>query len=611
MTALDDLLGKVRGEHANGTASADGRGDESGGYAEAGAVCSDDGPEANGGAAADDGGDPGRDGPDTGGGGAAPEDADGPFLSLAAIEERLAKGPDDREPEALSIWLTPIIAGLAQHDPVVIDGYFSKIKKQFGVSKGVLVKMLNTARRRAAAVSGFTRADHVELAEHALEDLRRGSCEVVVYSEGNLYRFSPESGLWEPLDEDEQSRVIVGYAAAHSISIAATDMTGALKIAHRIAGRRQFFAHAPKGVAFKNGFVSYQGGKIEFTNLVPDHRARVALPFAYRPNGRARRWHKFLRQCFKGDPDIKGKIRLMQEFAGACLLGVATNFGKVLVLLGRGANGKSVFLSVLSALFPSAARSSIPPQKFDSDYHLARLAGVLINIVGELPEGELLQSEIFKAVVTGLDEVTARQIYKEPIHFTPKAGHVFAANKLPGTADQTHGFWRRLLVIEWPRIFTENEQDKHLSERLIATEMPGIAAWVVKGSARVLARGRYEIPESVNKAVETWRQGADPVAIFKAECTVPATGDTTKAKDGVSALHNWTKSSTLYNLFKIWAETNGFKNLSIKTFGDRLSALDVAKEKKQDGSYYKVTPLVDVVCHICGGFRQKGIEHTC
>jgi putative DNA primase/helicase len=542
------------------------------------------------------------------------EDEPTPTLSLSEIDAALKASSDGLSEAELSALLTRVMNALASHDDAIQDIYVRKIKAHLGINMGALRNLLKIAKRQTASrSSGFAREDHVELAERALVDLRRDSPEQLVLAEGQLYRFVTETGLWLAIDIDEQSRAIIAYAPSLENGLDAKDMTGALSIAHRIAGRGDFFAQAPKGIAFSNGFVSYTDGRIEFAKFAPEHRARIALPFAYRPNARARRWHRFLRQCFRGDADIKGKIRLLQEFAGACLLGVATKFGRALVLLGRGANGKSVFLKVLSALFPSAARASIPPQKFDSDYHLARLAGVLINTVGELPEGELLQSEIFKAVVTGLDEITARQIYKEPIRFTPKAGHVFAANRLPGTADQTHGYWRRFLVIEWLRIFKPDEQDKDLADKLIATEMPGIAAWVVEGALRVLARGRYEIPKSVEDAVEGWRQAADPVALFKSEQTAPASSDSVQDqfRKTISVIRPWTRASALYDLFKVWAEKNGFKQLSIKTFGDRLTALDVSKSKRAEGWYYNLTPIEDAVCAHCGCFRRPGIEHAC
>lgn len=551
---------------------------------------------------------------------AAEQLEDLPPMSLADIDDELDRAPPGLRGGELSTWFARVLPVLAVQDPIVQDDFLNRVRAKCGAKKSALEAILKAWMKQAAASmqearlsqGGFARGDHVEIAERALESLRGDSPEAPIFADGHLYRVDADTSLWKLIEQDEQCRAVIAFANSHQLEIDAKDMSGAVKVAHQLAGRSRFFAEGVTGIAFRNGIVVWDGRDMAWTRLRPEHRVRVALPFSYRSNARARRFHKFLRQCFRGDRDIEGKIRLLQEFAGACLLGVATKFCKVMVLLGAGSNGKSVFLKVLAALFPAAARASVTPQKLESDYHVARLVGARVNIVAELPEAELLESETLKAIVSG-DEVMARQPYKEVFQFAPIAGHVFAANRLPSTSDVTHGFWRRFLVVEWPREFAEEDQDADLADRLVSNEMPGIAAWAVRGARHVLVRGRYEVPESVAMAVATWRSGADSVALFVADWTVPASHDhpSTQFRKDVSVLRPWTTASGLYELFKVWADKNGHKRLSSKTFGDRLTAMKVPKVKRSEATYYGLASKDGAICRRCQQVSREGIEHDC
>ncbi len=468
----------------------------------------------------------------------------------------------------------------------------------------------------------FARGDHSELAGHLIKDLRGDSPEPVVFADGELYRYEKDAGLWLPKDADEEARTIIKYAGSlvasaklpRPLTINAGDVAGTMKVAAHLVGNRRFFADAPAGIAFANGFVKWDGTRATFEKLSPAHRARVALPFSYKPNTRPKKFFRFLRQCFKGDPDIAAKIRITCEFVGACLFGVAIHYGKVLVMLGEGANGKSVLIKIMSALFPREARASIAPQMFEHEYWKAQLVGVRLNALSELPEADIMNSEAFKAIVTG-DEVMGRHVKERPFKFTPIAGHVFAANRLPATTDFSHGYWRRLMVVEWNRILADHEQDATLAETLIREELPGIAAWFVRGAVRLLQRGRYDIPKCCQAAVDAWRKDADPVSDFVDEATNPASVTSGSGTSAVVPTHPWTQAMVLYTAFKIWAGRRGHLSMSIKKFGKRLRSLGIANEHIERGTFYALVlkPLPtdrsqQFTCPSCSAVWTPGME---
>ena len=206
-------------------------------------------------------------------------------------------------------------------------------------------------------------------------------------------------------------------------------------------------------------------------------------------------------------------MRLLQEFVGSCLLGLATKYAKSLVNTGEGENGKSVLLDIINAVFPAGSYTSVEPQLWGKEYNRAQLAGVRINLVPELPKAEILATSNYKQIITG-DITSARNPYGKPFTFRPVAGHLFLTNALPAVTDHSHGFWRRQAVLEWRHKFKGKDTEAGLTDYIIADELPGVVAWAIAGAVRVMNRGRYDVPEASKKAVETWKQDSNSVALW-------------------------------------------------------------------------------------------------
>jgi phage/plasmid-associated DNA primase len=94
-----------------------------------------------------------------------------------------------------------------------------------------------------------------------------------------------------------------------------------------------------------------------------------------------------------------------------------------------------------------------------------------------------MNTDLVKAVVAG-DWVTGREVYKKPSKFRPYAKHYLGMNTLPDIEDNTHGMWRRIHVIEFPRKFAEHEMDVELTEKLMG-ELSGIFNWALEGYKRL------------------------------------------------------------------------------------------------------------------------------
>ena len=427
----------------------------------------------------------------------------------------------------------------------------------------------------------FARGDHVEIAERLAERLRVVG--EVVHDDGATWQYNDEKHVFEVVAHSRLSQIVQSFAGCavkgekRPLKISAGSVAGSITLAGHLLCKPSYFAEAPAGVVFADAFVEVTATGIMPREHSPAHRARFAYAFPFHAEPRPDRLLAFLAEVFQPDADVAEKIGLVQEFVGAAMLGLSTRYQRTVTKLGAGANGKGVLATIIESAMPPGSCVAIAPQDFGDEYRAAMLAGKLLNIVSELPEADILDSEAFKAIVAG-DARTARHIRQAPFSFRPVAGHLFAANRLPGTADQTHGFWRRMLVLTFNRVFLESEQDPELAKRIIDNELPAIVSWFVVGAQRVLARGGYIIPPSSTKAVEAWRRNADQVRAFVDARTTPLP---------VGAdFREGERAEYLYSAYRRWAEQNGHRAMASNKFGERMGQISLASKRTMTGAFY-------------------------
>jgi P4 family phage/plasmid primase-like protien len=428
----------------------------------------------------------------------------------------------------------------------------------------------------------FERGDQVELAEHYASTLAPAG--EAVHDEGATYRYDITRGLFVALPDATQSCTVQGYAGIEAgekgkskpLKLSASDVSGVLTLARARLASPRFFADAPAGLAFEDGFVVASEHGARRVPHSPDHRARHGFAFAFDGPSKPAGFLKMLGEVFEPDDDREQKIARLQELGGAAITGISTDFQKCVVFTGVGANGKSAVIRIVESAMPAGSVVSIPPQRWGNEYRRASLATALLNVVSELPESDILDAEIFKAIVTG-DMIDAREIYGSPFMLSPRAGHLFAANRLPGTNDTTLGFWRRFDVIPFNRRFEGSDANPRIAEDIIAAEQPMIVRWFLAGAVRLLAQRGYTVPPSSLEAVQAWRRSANPVAIFVDECTRDATAD-----------EPGTKASQLYQQFRSWCEHNGHRPMASTKFGMRMGEIGKGHEKARDANYYRV-----------------------
>lgn len=421
----------------------------------------------------------------------------------------------------------------------------------------------------------FTVGDHKELAEALCQVMGRD----VVHAETKTWRYHSKTGLWKVVGLADQSCILQRFSGYQKeegkVKIKAPDVKGAIQLANDKLTDADFF-YGANSIAFSDGVIAATDSGIEFKIKDKIHRVRAGYTFQY-GSRRPESFLKFLESVFRDDKDYETKIQFVQEFFGACILGIATRYQRACIAEGEGENGKSVLASVMMQCMPKGTTCAVAPQEWGNEYRRALFVGKHLNAVSELPERDIISSEAFKAIVTG-DQIIGRPIRQAPVEFHPKAGHFFAANNLPNTPDQSEGFWRRFVVLPFNRSFKDDpERDSNIVPKLVA-EKQGIVAWLLQGADRLIKRGQYELPPSHFEAQRVWRLASDPIQMFLIECMRPL-GLNEPSSFGTTAAQLFTK-------YRFWCERNGFRSGSSTALGKRLKSLGYISVHRNYGAVY-------------------------
>ena len=311
----------------------------------------------------------------------------------------------------------------------------------------------------------------------------------------------------------------------------------------------------------QNGLVDLRTA--ELRDGRPSDRVTMSTHLVYDPDASAERWQDFLREVF-GDPAL---IDFIQRAVGYSLCGDMSE-QVLFVCHGTGANGKSVFLSALRTAFGDFADNTAFStfELFDNrsgSNDVAALAGKRLVTASETREAARLNEARVKSL-TGGDPITARFLYGEFFTFQPKAKLWLGVNRLPRVSDDSYGFWRRIRLIPFTRVFDKSRADPRLIDTL-RVEADGILAWAVRGCLAWQKRG-LEPPELVTAATEEYQRDSDPLQNFLAEeCLIAPDAHCTAA--------------SLFKAYAEFAERSGEKPMKVNAFGRRLTERGFTKQR--------------------------------
>lgn len=262
-------------------------------------------------------------------------------------------------------------------------------------------------------------------------------------------------------------------------------------------------------VAFSNKVVDFSGTKpVEMgkgMSFDPKWHVLDYRPYRYDPSAKAPKFMDYLKYVLpdKIDRDV------LQMFMGLGLVRSSSAFKNnngprstvelCLVMLGSGANGKSVLFNIMCALFGRNHITSIDYETItsDGDEGLRGRAAIRSAVFNWSSDSDpkkfgMRNTAMFKRIVSG--EPYPYRLLGEDIRVSSNCPYlIFSLNELPNINEGTHGFIRRLQFVNFQRTVPRWKQNPTLAQEIITSELPGVFNWVLRG-AKEIRRRKFHFP---------------------------------------------------------------------------------------------------------------------
>lgn len=383
-----------------------------------------------------------------------------------------------------------------------------------------------------------------------------------IYAAEQLYAY--EDGFYKPNGE-----VFAKQKCREKLHYSATIYTVNEVIAHIIdmSHKEQDDLNLFKNlINVENGMLEWQSGKL--LPHSPHYLSALRIPVFYNSEAKCPEIDRFLETTLPEDC-----IDLAVEWLGYILLPI-TSQQRCLLVQGVGSNGKSIFISMLTAFISEANTAHIALQSIDNDrFKRESLVNKLVNLFADLDANDLRSSSYFKAIVSG-DQIDAEKKFKPVFFFRPFARLIYSANDIPRSPDKTFAFYRRLCIIPFPNQFLGSKADRGLIEKLITPqELSGLLNRAIGGLRRLFANGGFTEPETVKKALAEYQKWNDPVSGFiQDKCEI--------------GINNRIERQTLFTFYSKYCLEEGFRTESRNAFYKGVRSFPgVGEVEAHDGNY--------------------------
>ena len=307
---------------------------------------------------------------------------------------------------------------------------------------------------------------------------------------------------------------------------------------------------------------------------------RNRLPVAYNSDAPTpATWLRFL-----GELLYPEDIPTLQEFMGYCFL-PTTKAQKMLVLIGRGGEGKSRVGVVLRALLGANMATGSIAKIESSRFARADLEHELVMLDDDMKLEALPQTNHIKAIVTAelpMDlERKGQQSYQGDLYVRFLG---FGNGSLKALYDRSEGFFRRQIILTTKPKDANRVDDPFIAEKMCA-EAEGIVLWCLEGLRRLIANNyRFTLSERARgNMAEAVSDGTNAVDFMRSEGYIRLKADAEAS------------SRDVYAAYKLWCEDNVLHPLSARSLSAHLN------ENQRE---YNIEPTNNL--YLPGGRRVRG-----
>ena len=214
-------------------------------------------------------------------------------------------------------------------------------------------------------------------------------------------------------------------------------------------------------INIKNGLLDWKTA--ELLPHTPDYYSINQKTIIYNPNAKPTKFLKFLREVLY-QQDIRTAIEIISyTFIRKNL------FEYYFILIGTGANGKNVFVGILSHLHGLTNVSNVSLKSLATHrFALAQLENKDINVDTELSKNVDI-SNLKK--LTGTQPIMVEKKGRDPYDIELWAKYFFNTNELPIISDNSDARHRREIILSFPHQFEDGKNaDPELLSKIINDE---------------------------------------------------------------------------------------------------------------------------------------------
>lgn len=320
----------------------------------------------------------------------------------------------------------------------------------------------------------------------------------------------------------------------------------------------------PGKICVKNGVLDLT--TIELSGHNPSTVFITQIPVEYKPLATCPVIEKFLFEVLD-----ESDILAILDFFGYCLT-PDTSIQKAFMLYGKGGEGKSTLLSLLTALIGKENVAGESLQKLETDrFAVANLYGKTVNVFPDLPDHAMNDSSMFKQL-TGGDRLRGERKFGQPFHFKGTCKLIFSANSLPKAHNGDYAYFRRWVLIRFSKRVPPDEIDRNLINKLTTPEeLSGLLNLAITGLKRLMEKGEYTYNKSTEEVEREYKIKSDPIIAFVEECIL------------FSSTESISKSQ-MFDAYCTWCKKHGIEIMREQSLSRALTVMGYSDERETSGS---------------------------
>ena len=157
--------------------------------------------------------------------------------------------------------------------------------------------------------------------------------------------------------------------------------------------------------------------------------------------------------------------KYMWQHLASLLIGVNLN-QKLHLYIGAGENGKSVLTDLLSqclgdyyAIVPISLITQQRQKQGQASPDIVALKGLRFAVMQEPSKDDKINDGAMKELTSGVEPIKGRNLFSSPITFVPQCKIAVCSNNFMKVTSQDHGTWRRMAVVDFMSLFTNDPQE--------------------------------------------------------------------------------------------------------------------------------------------------------